>query len=88
MSRRTIVVCPNLFQICFGLCNNGANTHFGTEFSNECWCAESPELLKNGEEVDSAECDIACASASDGELCGGRDRITAYEARLRIIDSV
>lgn len=81
VSCRTILTGPNVFQICSGLCSNGVNTHFGTEFSSECWCAENPELTINGEQVDSAECDMTCAGATDGELCGGRGRITAFEVR-------
>lgn len=71
---------PYEFQVCFELCNNGANTHFGTEYSKECWCAEGPELTTNGDEVDSDECDMTCAGAPEGgETCGGYDRISAYK---------
>lgn len=74
------------FQICFGICSDGVNTHFGTEYSKECWCTKNPELTTNGIEVDSTECDMACASASDSELCGGYDRITAYKVRQPTTD--
>lgn len=28
-------VCSFLRQICFALCNDGVNSHFGTQFANE-----------------------------------------------------
>lgn len=81
--RRTMALpLTKSYQICFGICNNGVNTHFGTEFSKECWCAENFDLTINGPEVDSAECDMTCAGTSDNELCGGREKMTAYEVRV------
>lgn len=66
-------------EICFSLCNDGVNTHFGTQYANECFCGKDVTLTKHGAKVLNTECNIVCQGATDGEKCGGRNRITAYE---------
>lgn len=65
-------------EVCFALCNDGANTHFSTQFASECWCAINPDLTTNGEELDFDECDMDCTGSSTGEKCGGSNKLTAY----------
>eukprot|EP00904_Undaria_pinnatifida_P008999 jgi/Undpi1/5229/HiC_scaffold_2.g00511.m1 len=66
-------------EICFVLCNDGINTHFGTQYSTECWCAVNVDLTTNGGELALEECDSLCAGTTSDEYCGGNDKITAYE---------
>eukprot|EP00752_Nemacystus_decipiens_P004599 g4198.t1 len=64
---------------CYFFCDDGINTHFGTQNSNECWCAVDPELHKNGPALDPDECSMLCAGTAVGEQCGGVYRMTVYE---------
>ena len=48
------------------------------EIRAQCWCAEDPDLTKNGEELDLDDCDFECTGTTTGEMCGGRDMLTAY----------
>ncbi|CAM9274851.1 unnamed protein product [Laminaria digitata] len=66
-------------EVCFDLCNDGVNTHFGTQFARECWCGVDADLTKNGDMLAIEECDFLCAGTTSGEFCGGRNKLTAYE---------
>ncbi|CAN0530334.1 unnamed protein product, partial [Scytosiphon promiscuus] len=45
----------------------------------KCWCGVDPNLIKNGAMLAIDECDMACEGSSDGENCGGRDKMTVYQ---------
>lgn len=45
----------------------------------QCWCAVDPDLTKIDEELELAECDMACAGTTSDEFCGGIDKLTAYK---------
>ncbi|CAM9872583.1 unnamed protein product [Ectocarpus sp. 6 AP-2014] len=64
-------------QICYDLCNDGTNTHFGTQYGRECWCGIHPALATHGE-LDIDSCDMAC-QGTEGENCGGFDKMTVYD---------
>lgn len=65
--------------MCFGLCNDGSNTHFGTQYGKECWCVNDPEEESINQFSDvAASCDFSCAGDSS-ELCGGFDAMSVYE---------
>ncbi|CAB1116227.1 unnamed protein product [Ectocarpus sp. CCAP 1310/34] len=64
-------------QICFDLCNDGTNTHFGTQYGEECWCGIHPALARHGE-LDIDSCDFPCAG-NEEETCGGFDKMTVYD---------
>ena len=67
-------------QLCFDICSqDGANTHFGTQYGVECFCADDAELESINKYVDEpAECDYEC-SGDDAEYCGGYYAISVYE---------
>ena len=44
-----------------------------------CWCGETPDLTKHGEVLAIDECDMACSGTTDGENCGGRNKMTVYQ---------
>ncbi|CAM9959471.1 unnamed protein product [Pylaiella littoralis] len=69
---------PMSAEICFNICNDGTNTHFGTQYYTECWCGVDPDLTKNGDNLLIGECDATCAGTTDDEKCGGYDKISAY----------
>eukprot|EP00904_Undaria_pinnatifida_P009040 jgi/Undpi1/5266/HiC_scaffold_2.g00547.m1 len=69
-------------EICYEQCNDGVNTHFGTQYAIECWCGADTDLTKNGEELPSEKCDMLCAGTTVGEHCGGNNTMTAYEIEL------
>eukprot|EP00752_Nemacystus_decipiens_P004620 g4217.t1 len=66
-------------EYCYFVCDDGVNTHFGTQYSRECWCAVDPDLNKNGPERDNVECNMQCAGTTSGELCGGFYNMLVYE---------
>ncbi|CAM9959403.1 unnamed protein product [Pylaiella littoralis] len=68
---------PMSAEICFDMCNDGINTHFGTQYYTE-WCGVDPDLTKNGDNLLIGECDATCAGTTDDEKCGGSDKISAY----------
>lgn len=45
----------------------------------QCWCAVNADLTRNGEVLDSDECDMLCGGTTTGELCGGDFKMSAYE---------
>eukprot|EP00903_Cladosiphon_okamuranus_P021311 g19582.t1 len=65
-------------EICFGLCNDGTKTHFGTQYGKECWCVYDPELESINQFNDVAlPCDYPCTGDAT-ETCGGYDSMTVY----------
>lgn len=48
-----------------------------TSATLQCWCGKDPELTTNSAELSASECDYPC-DGNRGEMCGGRDRISAY----------
>eukprot|EP00903_Cladosiphon_okamuranus_P020285 g18615.t1 len=69
-------------EVCFGLCNDGTNTHFGTQYGKECWCVYDPELQSITQFADVVKpCDMRCVGnpEHDDERCGGYDAMTVYE---------
>ncbi|CAM9766583.1 unnamed protein product [Scytosiphon promiscuus] len=64
---------PMSATICKELC--GGYSFYGTQFSNQCWCGDSADYDTNG----AGTCDMTCAGASDGEICGGHDSVSVYE---------
>lgn len=68
-----------LAQMCFERCSeDAANTHFGTQWSIECFCANDPELESINKFIDTpAMCDYACEG--DGfQTCGGYEAMSVY----------
>lgn len=73
-------------QLCFDICSqDGANTHFGTQYGVECFCADDPELESINKYIDEpAECDYECGG-DGGEYCGGYNAISVYEIGVSFI---
>eukprot|EP00752_Nemacystus_decipiens_P011574 g10278.t1 len=66
-------------EVCFQACNDGINTHFGTQWRRECWCVEDPELESINQFSDVAvSCNYKC-TGDVTETCGGFDAMTVYE---------
>eukprot|EP00903_Cladosiphon_okamuranus_P006776 g6606.t1 len=66
-------------EYCYFLCDDGLSTHFGLQYSRECWCATNPELTKNGPQLAHGECNMRCAGTTSGEYCGGYYKMLVYE---------
>ncbi|CAN0505356.1 unnamed protein product, partial [Scytosiphon promiscuus] len=45
----------------------------------QCWCAVDHDLTKNGESLPPGDCDFLCAGTNSEEICGGRNKMTAYK---------
>eukprot|EP00903_Cladosiphon_okamuranus_P021312 g19583.t1 len=69
-------------ELCFDICSqDGANTHFGTQYGVECFCVDDPELESINKYIDEpTACDYECPGDS-GEYCGGYDALSVYEIR-------
>lgn len=68
-------------QVCFDQCNDGANTHFGTQGGEECWCVHDPDhrsITKHGE---SEGCVTQC-DGDENETCGGHFALDVYEIKF------
>lgn len=65
---------------CMAFCSNGGYKYAGTEWSRECWCANTlPETREpEGTMASLANCNFRCAGAGD-EYCGGDSWISVYE---------
>ncbi|CAM9666863.1 unnamed protein product [Ectocarpus sp. 12 AP-2014] len=70
---------PMSAETCYYICDDGLNTHFGMEYSTECWCAVEPDMTKHGPELDPIECDHLCFGTTTGEYCGGFNKMSVYE---------
>ncbi|CAM9226045.1 unnamed protein product [Pylaiella littoralis] len=70
---------PMSAEVCYLLCDDGFNTHFGTQNANECWCSVEPEVSQNSPRLEPSECTMLCASSTAGEHCGGIDKMLVYE---------
>lgn len=69
-------------QICFEMCNDGSNTHFGTQYGQQCFCVNDPEMAsidKHGELDAVDHCQMDCAGVDGSEMCGGHDEMSVYE---------
>eukprot|EP00903_Cladosiphon_okamuranus_P020283 g18613.t1 len=66
-------------EVCFGLCNDGTNTHFGTQYGEECWCVYDPDVerINQFNDVD-LPCNYQCTGDAT-ETCGGWNAMTVYE---------
>ncbi|CAM9241499.1 unnamed protein product [Ectocarpus sp. 13 AM-2016] len=52
---------------CCLICDDGIDTHFGTQDSNECWCSSEPELSEFGPELNPGDCNMLCDGTTIGE---------------------
>lgn len=75
-------------QYCFELCSQDAtNTHFGTQFSSECFCVNDPDRESIDKFINEpANCDMTCSGDSD-EICGGFNAMSVYEIVARLVDA-
>ncbi|KAF2729026.1 carbohydrate-binding WSC, partial [Polyplosphaeria fusca] len=61
-------------QICISFCDDNGYTFAGTEWSRECFCGlELPSAAVSYPD----DCTMEC-TGSDGESCGGSNRLTVY----------
>ncbi|CAM9235202.1 unnamed protein product [Ectocarpus sp. 8 AP-2014] len=67
---------PMSAEICYMLCDDGLNTHFGTLSSRECRCGINPELNIDGGKIEPIECDHHCAG---GDECGESHNMVVFE---------
>ncbi|CAM9540916.1 unnamed protein product [Ectocarpus sp. 12 AP-2014] len=84
MDGRMVTSTPMSAEICYGICKDGTNTHFGTQWGKECFCmadADFENMDKHGGELSTAShCQMGCAGLTHGdEKCGGFDEMSAYE---------
>ncbi|CAM9611193.1 unnamed protein product [Ectocarpus fasciculatus] len=84
MDGRMVTSIPMSAEICYGICKDGTNTHFGTQWGKECFCmadAKFENMEKHGGELSTAShCQMGCAGYPSGdEKCGGHDEMSAYE---------
>ncbi|CAN0200508.1 unnamed protein product, partial [Hapterophycus canaliculatus] len=73
---------PMSAEVCFQVCNDGSNTHFGTQFGKECFCVDDPTLEsieKHGELDTESHCLTECEGGPGGETCGGYNEMSVYE---------
>lgn len=45
----------------------------------QCFCGINPNLTLNGPMVPDTECSMGCLAATDGETCGAKYRMSAYQ---------
>ncbi|CAM9474717.1 unnamed protein product [Ectocarpus fasciculatus] len=70
---------PMSAGMCYMFCDDGVNTHFGMQYSSECWCGIHPELNKHDEELAGDKCDFLCVGTTTGEICGGFLKMSVFE---------
>ncbi|KFG80691.1 hypothetical protein MANI_111179, partial [Metarhizium anisopliae] len=66
---------------CIAACKANGFAYAGTEFGGECWCGSF--LNPATQAVDASQCNIPCHGDSSVS-CGGRGRLTVYEAKVLI----
>lgn len=71
------VCLTSLSQTCFNRCNDGSNTHFGTQNSKECFCGDGSQLDKHHDPSNKPTCNLECAGDAS-ETCGGERAMTVY----------
>lgn len=63
-------------QLCAEMCEG--SIHFGTQWSEECWCGPEGEDADYGKHGVSTACDQPCTGDSD-EMCGGDLEMSVYQ---------
>lgn len=91
---RCFLSCPGsgvlagITQACFEHCSSqgGTNTHFGTEYSVECFCGDDSQIDKHQDQAETPTCDMDCSGDAD-ETCGGTNAMTVYKITDRPVDT-
>eukprot|EP00903_Cladosiphon_okamuranus_P005860 g5798.t1 len=66
-------------EVCFQACNDGINTHFGTQWGRQCWCTNDPHEVSINQFSDIyIPCNYVCKGDAT-EICGGFDAMSVYE---------